>query len=95
MKKILAKINILNLIIVLVLFGSTLFKISLLTKEISSISLMEKKIVEISKENQRLEDIAFDLNSISNLAQFLENSNLVKAEKVKFIQIFEGGVVAK
>jgi len=95
MRKILAKINILNLIVVLVLFGSTLFRISLLTKEISLINLMKKRIVEISKENQRLEDIAFDLDSISNLAQFLENSNLVKAEKVKFIQIFEGGVVAK
>ena len=95
MKKILAKINILNLIVVLILFGLTLFRVSLLTKEIALINLMQKKIVEIAKENQRLEDTAFDLDSISNLAQFLENSNLVKAKRVKFIQIFEGGVVAK
>ena len=95
MKKILTKINILNLIVILIFVGLTLIKISLLTKEISSIRLMKKKIVELSKENQRLEDEALVLNSISNLAQFLENSNLVKAEKIKFIQILEGGVVVK
>jgi hypothetical protein len=95
MRKILEKINILNLIAVLVLFGLTIFRIGLLTEEISSISLMKKKMVEISKENQKLEDEVLTLNSISNLAQFLENKNLVKAEKIKFIQILEGGVVAK
>jgi len=95
MKKILAKINILNLILILIFAGLTLIKISLLTKEISSIRLTKKKIVELSKENQRLEDEVLALNSISNLAQFLENSNLVKAEKIKFIQILEGGVVVK
>jgi cell division protein FtsB len=94
MRKILEKINILNLIAVLVLFGLTIFRIGLLTEEISSISLMKKKMVEISKENQKLEDEVLTLNSISNLAQFLENKNLVKAEKMKFIQILEG-VVAK
>jgi len=95
MRKTLEKINILNLIAVLVLFGLTIFRIGLLTEEISSISLMKKKMVEISKENQKLEDEVLTLNSISNLAQFLENKNLVKAEKIKFIQILEGGVVAK
>ena len=95
MRKILEKINILNLIAVLVLFWLAIFRIDLLTEEISSISLMKKKMVEISKENQKLEDEVLTLNSISNLAQFLENKNLVKAEKIKFIQILEGGVVAK
>jgi hypothetical protein len=94
MRKILEKINILNLTVVLILFGLTIFKIGLLTKEISLISSMKKEIIEISKENQKLEDEALAINSISNLDQFLENTNLVKAEKVKFIQIF-GGVVAK
>jgi cell division protein FtsB len=95
MRKILEKINILNLIAVLVLLGFTIFRIGVLTEEISSISSMKKKIAEFSKENQKLEDEALSLNSISNLAQFLENTNLVKAEKMKFIQILEGGVVAK
>jgi hypothetical protein len=95
MRKILEKINILNLIVVLVLFGVTIFRIGLLTEDISMISSMKKKTVEVSKENQKLEDEALSLNSISNLAQFLENANLVKAEKMKFIQILEGGVVAK
>ena len=95
MKKILTQINILNLILILVLSSLTLFKISILTEEIFSIRLMKKKIVELSKENQRLEDEALDLNSISNLAQFLENSNFVKTEKIKFIQILEGGIVVK
>ncbi len=95
MKKILTKINILNLIVILIFTGLTLLKISLLTKEISSIRLMKKKIVEVSKENQKLEDEALALNSISNLDQFLKNSNLVKAEKFKFIQILEGGIVVK
>jgi hypothetical protein len=94
MKKILEKVNILNLIAVLVLVGLTIFRIGLLTKEISSIGLMKRKIVEISKENQKLEDEALAIDSISNLDQFLENANFVKAEKMKFIQILEG-VVAK
>jgi hypothetical protein len=94
MRKILEKINILNLTVVLILSGVTIFKIALLTKEISLISSMKKEIIEISKENQKLEDEALAINSISNLDQFLENTNLVKAEKMKFIQIF-GGVVAK
>jgi hypothetical protein len=94
MRKILEKINILNLTVVLILSGLTIFKIDLLTKEISLIGSMKKEIIEISKENQKLEDEALAINSISNLAQFLENTNLVKAEKMKFFQIF-GGVVAK
>jgi hypothetical protein len=95
MSKILEKINILNLLVILVFSGLTLFKISLLTNEISSIGSMKRKIVELSKENQKLEDETLALNSISNLTQFLENSNLVKAERLKFIQIPEGGVVVK
>jgi hypothetical protein len=94
MRKILEKINILNLTVVLILSGLTIFKIGILTKEISLIGSMKKEIIEISKENQKLEDEALAINSISNLDQFLENTNLVKAEKMKFIQIF-GGVVAK
>jgi hypothetical protein len=94
MRKILEKINILNLTVVLILSGVTIFKIGILTKEISLIGSMKKEIIEISKENQKLEDEALAINSISNLDQFLENTNLVKAEKMKFIQIF-GGVVAK
>jgi hypothetical protein len=94
MRKILEKINILNLTVVLILYGVTILKIALLTKEISLIGSMKKEIIEISKENQKLEDEALAINSISNLDQFLENTNLVKAEKMKFIQIF-GGVVAK
>jgi hypothetical protein len=95
MRKILEKINILNLTVVLILSGVTIFKIGILTKEISLIGSMKKEIIEISKENQKLEDEALAINSISNLDQFLENTNLVKAEKMKFIQIFGGGVVVK
>jgi hypothetical protein len=94
MRKILEKINILNLTVVLILSGLTIFKIGLLTKEISLIGSMKKEIIEISKENQKLEDEALAISSISNLAQFLEKTNLVKVEKMKFFQIFEG-VVAK
>jgi cell division protein FtsB len=93
MRKLLEKINILNLSLILVLFGLTLFRISILTNEISSIDIMKKRIAELSKENQKLEDEFLATNSISNLSQFLENSNLVKAEKIKFIQILEGGMV--
>jgi cell division protein FtsB len=93
MRKLLEKINILNLSLILVLFGLTLFRISILTNEMSSIDIMKKRIAELSKENQKLEDEFLATNSISNLSQFLENSNLVKAEKIKFIQILEGGMV--
>jgi hypothetical protein len=95
MKKNLAKINVLNLVLVLVLLGFTLFKINLLVKEALSIESMKREITELSKGNQKLEDEALSINSISHLDQFLENSNFVKAEKIKFIQVFEGRVVAK
>jgi hypothetical protein len=95
MTKVLTKINILNLVLLLVLCGLTLFKINLLTKEMNSISLAKREIAKLSKENQKLEDEALVLNSISNLDQFLGSFNFVKAEKMKFIQILGGGVVAK
>jgi hypothetical protein len=95
MRKILKTINILNSIFLSILLGLILLEISLLTKDVSFIEITKKKIDQISKENQKLEDEVLNSNSISNLDQFLEKSSLVKAEKVKFIQILEGGVVAK
>jgi hypothetical protein len=56
---------------------------------------MKEKINQLSKENQKLQEEILNSNSISNLDQFLENSKLVKAKKIKFIQIFESGVVKK
>jgi cell division protein FtsB len=95
MRKVLKKISSWSLFLLFFLFGLTLFRIGLLTKEVVLVDSMEKEITQLSKENQRLEDEALSLNSISNLDQFLENSNFVKGEKVKFIQILEGRVVAK
>jgi cell division protein FtsB len=95
MRKILKTINILNSIFLSILLGLSLLEIGLLTKEVSFIEITKEKIDQISKENQKLEDEVLNLNSISNLDQFLEKSNFVKAEKIKFVQILEGGVVAK
>jgi hypothetical protein len=95
MRKILKTINILNSIFLSILLGLILLEIGLLTKEVSFIEITKKKIDQLSKENQKLEDEVLKSNSISNLDQFLEKSNFVKAEKIKFIQILEGGVVAK
>jgi cell division protein FtsB len=95
MRKVLKKISSWSLFLLFFLFGLTLFRIGLLSKEVVLVDSMEKEIAQLSKENQRLEDEALSLNSISNLDQFLENSNFVKGEKVKFIQILEGRVVAK
>jgi hypothetical protein len=95
MRKILKTINILNSIFLSILLGLILLEIGLLTKEVSFIEITKKKIDQLSKENQKLEDEVLNSNSISNLDQFLEKSNFVKAEKIKFIQILEGGVVAK
>jgi hypothetical protein len=97
MKKnsILNKIKIINIILVSILFVVTLFEIGLFSQGIYFINFAKKRIDELSKENEVLEDKLLDLSSISNLNQFLEKSEFVKAEKIKFIQILESGVVVK
>jgi hypothetical protein len=73
----------------------TIFHIGVFTENVSEINFLKKKISQISKENQRLEDEILNMNLPHNLSQFVKNSSLIKAEKIKFIQILEGGVVAK
>jgi len=95
MRKLLVKINIFNTILILILCGIMIVKLDCFTRETVTINLLKKEIEKISKENQKLEEEVLTAGSISNLDQFLEKSDLVKAEKIQFIQIFEGGMVVK
>ena len=95
MRKISKAINILNFIFLSILLGLCLVEVRFFIKEVFLIKEMKEKITQLSKENQKLQEEILNSNSISNLDQFLENSKLVKAKKIKFIQIFEGGVVKK
>lgn len=93
--RILNKIKALNLILILLLFVFTIFQIGVLTNQVYFISQAKKKINQLSKENQFLEEQFFNSNSLSNLDDFIKKENLVKVEKMKFIQIFQGAVLAK
>ncbi len=55
----------------------------------------EKEIAKLSKEIKKLEVELSEKTSLSNLDQFLANSHLIKAERAKFIEVFESGVAAK
>lgn len=94
-ESILKKVQILNLILILILLSLTVFQVGILTNQIYFISQAERKIKQLSKENQILEEEFLSSNSLSTLEDFVKKENLVKAEKIKFIQIFGGTVLAK
>jgi Ser-tRNA(Ala) deacylase AlaX len=94
-KLILKIIKLLNFTLIVFLLILTIFQIGIFTSQIYFIEQAERKIEELSKENQVLEEKFLSSNSLSNLEEFVKKENLVKAGKIKYIQIFEGAVLAK
>jgi cell division protein FtsB len=97
MKKgsILKIIKFLNLSSIVFLSIFTIFQIGIFTSRVYFLKQAERKIEELSKENQILEEKFLSSNSPSKVEEFVKEENLVKAGRIKFIQIFEGAVLAK
>ncbi len=91
----LKKINILLSIFSLVFFSLTIFQILKFAEKHYLIKKAEKEINKIENENQKLEDELFSFNQTINLDEFLQKEGFVEAKNVKYIQVFEGTVLAK
>ena len=94
-KTILTKVNFFGLILFLCSLVITFLEIGFFTRDVYFINYSKQKINQVIKENQKLESQLWELNSISNLDQFLGKSSFTKAEKIKFIQMIGERVVAK
>jgi cell division protein FtsB len=95
LKSILKVIKFFNLSLIIFLSILTVFQIGIFTSRVYSLKEGERKIEKLSKENQILEEKLLSSNSPSKVDEIVKKENLVKAGKIKFIQIFGGAVLAK
>jgi cell division protein FtsB len=94
-KSIFQAIKFSNLALIIFFLVFTIFQIGVFTSQVYFLEQAKRKIEKISKENQILEEKFLALNSLSKVEEFVKKENFVKAQKIKFIQIFEGAVLAK
>lgn len=71
------------------------YQIFILSQNLYFLSQGEKEVQKLIKEVKKLEVELSEVTSLSNLDQFLTTSQLIKAPKTKFIEVFESGVVAR
>lgn len=72
-----------------------IFQVNAVTKTSFLILSYEKKVTLLSQENKNLEINFSQVNSLANLETLLKNSNYEKIDKVHYIRVLEGTVVAK
>jgi len=77
------------------IFFLTFYQLYLLSNDIYFITKGKVQRENLSREIKKLEIELSEASSLSHLDQFLANSNFIRSEKSKFIQIFESGVAAK
>jgi len=71
------------------------YQVFILSQSLYFLRKEEGKVDQLSKEIKKLEVELSEKTSLSNLDQFLTNSDLAKAKNIKFIEVFESGVAAK
>jgi len=84
-----------NIITFLTLFMFSIFQIGRLTHQVYFQKEYKDKLSKALKENEILEINFSKVDSLGNIKNYLENGNFVKANKIKYIQIFESSVVSK
>jgi cell division protein FtsB len=94
-KPILKIIKTLNFALIVFFSIFTIFQIGIFTSQVYFLKQAERKIEKLSKENQILEEKLLSSNSPSKVEEFIKKENFVKASRFKFIQVFEGAVLAK
>lgn len=95
LKKVLVRLNILNGFLISLLLIFTIFQIGTITNQICFINEAKRKIEKIEKEKNYLEGLFLGSVQLEKLETFLSEEKLVKAKKLKYIQIFEGTALAK
>ncbi len=86
---------VLSIILTIAFLVFYIFQVNLMTTETYLIQYYQKKIKELSRENKTLEINFSQENSLSHLEVLVGNLNLEKADKIHYIQVLEGQVVAK
>lgn len=79
-------------VVSLLLFLSV-YQLNTYAAEIYFISNSEKKIDRLSQENKILEINLAEANSLGNLGNYVQNFE--KAERIEYIRVLEGTVLAK
>lgn len=81
--------------IMLSLLTVCIVQLNAYTEEIYLIQDYEKKLSQLSQENRLLEIDFSKVNSLNNIGSYVQNQIFEKAERVEYIQVLEGTVVAK
>ncbi len=86
-------------IVILALITSLLilyiFQVNFLTREVYSVESYENQLETLTQENKALEIDFSKVSSLSNIDDYLQNKNFVKASNVKYIKILASQVAAK
>lgn len=72
-----------------------LFQITILASTTFLIKDYQKKITETSRDNSNLEINLAKQNSLANIGILVKNLDFEKIDKVRYLQLLEGQVVAK
>jgi energy-coupling factor transporter transmembrane protein EcfT len=82
-------------LIILSLLIVCIFQLNAYTKEFYLIQNYEKKLNQLTQENKNLEINFSQANSLKHLGSYLENQVFEKAERIEYIRVLEGTVLAK
>lgn len=72
-----------------------IYQINTLTKDSFLLKAKEKELLQIIQKNKNLESLVSKANSLANLEVLLNGLNYEKVEKVYYIRVMAGQVVAK
>jgi hypothetical protein len=93
----LAKIKLVNLLILVLIFAaglSYLFGMNRLMVSGFKLQALKRQVAALSDENQDIENQRVDLESYPNLEQRLKDLNMVAVDKVDYLQA-QPGLIAK
>lgn len=91
-KKIPVSIGAILITALLILF---FFQENILVKQRNLLAIQTKRIASISKTNENLEMSFLEKNHLKNIGEIAKQLNFIKAEKIHYIKVLEGTVVAR
>ena len=81
--------------IILSLIAISIIQVNAYTKEMYAVKQYGYRVAELQEETSLLEINLSKANSLNNLNQHVEDQTFVKADKIQYIQLFEGTAMAK
>lgn len=91
-KKIPLSVGVILIITLLILF---FFQQNILVKQRDLLQIQTNKITSLSKTNEDLEMSFLEKNHLKNIEEIAKQLNFTKAEKIHYIKVLGGTVVAR